>query len=77
MAEDASGPAAHEASGPPAPGARPRESKLASSRPGQYVTYVEDRATNYCAVGKVVAFVRAEEAGVVRSYRPVMGGRLR
>eukprot|EP00969_Alexandrium_andersonii_P119875 5300078-Alexandrium_andersonii.AAC.1 len=33
MAEDASGPAAREASGPPAPGARPRKSKLALLRP--------------------------------------------
>eukprot|EP00969_Alexandrium_andersonii_P347972 15386336-Alexandrium_andersonii.AAC.1 len=39
MAEDASGLAAREASGPPAPGARPRESKLASSRPEPYVIY--------------------------------------
>eukprot|EP00969_Alexandrium_andersonii_P303566 13419997-Alexandrium_andersonii.AAC.1 len=34
MAEDASSPAAREACGPPAPGAHPREGKLASTRPG-------------------------------------------
>eukprot|EP00969_Alexandrium_andersonii_P021415 936591-Alexandrium_andersonii.AAC.1 len=41
MAEDASGPAAREASGPLAPGAHPREGKLALARPGRYATYVE------------------------------------
>eukprot|EP00969_Alexandrium_andersonii_P263251 11636878-Alexandrium_andersonii.AAC.1 len=33
-AEDAGGPAAREASGPPAPGAHPSRSKLSSVRPG-------------------------------------------
>eukprot|EP00969_Alexandrium_andersonii_P277226 12254220-Alexandrium_andersonii.AAC.1 len=69
MAEDASGPAAREASGPPTPGAHPREGKFASTRPGQYVTYVEDRARKYCAVGKVVTVVKAEEAVVAHRHR--------
>eukprot|EP00969_Alexandrium_andersonii_P200712 8866507-Alexandrium_andersonii.AAC.1 len=50
-AEDASSPAAQEAFGPLAPGAHPREGKLASHVPGRYVTYVEDRTRNYCTVG--------------------------
>eukprot|EP00969_Alexandrium_andersonii_P134766 5962110-Alexandrium_andersonii.AAC.1 len=50
MAEDASGPAAREASGPPALGAHPREGKLASSRPGQYVNYVKDRTRKYLSL---------------------------
>eukprot|EP00969_Alexandrium_andersonii_P311361 13758378-Alexandrium_andersonii.AAC.1 len=44
MAEDSRSPAARDACGPPAAGANPREGKLSSTRPGQYVTYVEDRA---------------------------------
>eukprot|EP00969_Alexandrium_andersonii_P273289 12078653-Alexandrium_andersonii.AAC.1 len=39
MAEDARGLAAREAPDPPAPGARPKGSKLASSRPEPYVSY--------------------------------------
>eukprot|EP00969_Alexandrium_andersonii_P019782 863052-Alexandrium_andersonii.AAC.1 len=70
MAEDASGPAARETSGPLAPGAHPTEGKLASARPGQYVTYVEDRTRKYCTVGKVVAVVKAEEAAAARWHRP-------
>eukprot|EP00969_Alexandrium_andersonii_P372901 15482802-Alexandrium_andersonii.AAC.1 len=77
MAEDAGSPAARDACGPPAPGAHPKEGKLASTRPGQYVTYVEDRARKYCAVGKVVTVVKAEEAVVPHRHRHVMDGRLR
>eukprot|EP00969_Alexandrium_andersonii_P035923 1573351-Alexandrium_andersonii.AAC.1 len=77
MAEDASSPAAREACGPPAPGSHPREGKLASTRPGQYVFYVEDRARKYCTVGKFVTVVKAEEAVVVHRHRRVMDGRLR
>eukprot|EP00969_Alexandrium_andersonii_P262571 11607767-Alexandrium_andersonii.AAC.1 len=77
MAEDASSPAAREACGSPAPGAHPKEGKLASTRPGQYVTYVEDGARKYCAVGKVATVVKAEEAVVVHRHRHAMDGRLR
>eukprot|EP00969_Alexandrium_andersonii_P190120 8400252-Alexandrium_andersonii.AAC.1 len=55
--------------GSPAPGAHPREGELASSRPGQYVTYVKDRTRKYCTVGKLVAVVKAEEAVVVHRHR--------
>eukprot|EP00969_Alexandrium_andersonii_P265771 11745265-Alexandrium_andersonii.AAC.1 len=55
----------------------PREGKLASSRPGQYATYIEDRARKYCTVGKVVTVVKAEEAVAAHRHRRVMDGRLR
>eukprot|EP00969_Alexandrium_andersonii_P369152 15474481-Alexandrium_andersonii.AAC.1 len=77
MAEDACSPAARDACGPPAAGTHPREGKLASTRPGQHVTYVEDRARKYGAVGKVVTVVKAEEAVVLHRHRHAMDGRLR
>eukprot|EP00969_Alexandrium_andersonii_P216256 9551927-Alexandrium_andersonii.AAC.1 len=77
MAEDADSPAAREASGPPAPGAHPREGKLALTRPGQYVAYIEDRARKYCTVGEVATGVKADEAIAVHRRRPVMDGHLR
>eukprot|EP00969_Alexandrium_andersonii_P303557 13419776-Alexandrium_andersonii.AAC.1 len=41
------------------------------------MTDVEDRARKYCAVGKVVTVVKAEEAVVVHRHRHVVDGRLR
>eukprot|EP00969_Alexandrium_andersonii_P147342 6515437-Alexandrium_andersonii.AAC.1 len=70
MAEDASNPAAREASDRPAPGAHPREGKLALARPGQYVTYVEDKARKYCAVGKVATAAKTDEAVAIRRHWP-------
>eukprot|EP00969_Alexandrium_andersonii_P340605 15055142-Alexandrium_andersonii.AAC.1 len=60
-AEDASGPAAREASGPPAPGAHPREGKLACAKPGQY-----------CKAADIVC---AWKTVVKHWQRPVMDGR--
>eukprot|EP00969_Alexandrium_andersonii_P068662 3028688-Alexandrium_andersonii.AAC.1 len=79
MAEGSCSPAARDACGPPAAGTgpSPKEGKLALARPGQYVTYVEDRARKHCAVGKVVTVVKAEEAVVLHRHRHVMDGRLR